>query len=76
MKNDGAAVLREISLDHLEHRRNAPHTVDRENLATRFCASLKDAAEDMLLDIQRFVEARTVEAHFADIACLGQATLP
>jgi hypothetical protein len=77
MKHDGAAVLWEISFEHREHRRNTPNAVYRENLAAGFCASLKDAAEHMLLGIQRFVEARTgIKADFTNVACLCQVPLP
>nr|WP_235984359.1 hypothetical protein [Mesorhizobium neociceri] len=47
VKHNGVAILREILFDQLERRWNAPHNVDRENLATGFCASLKHAAEHM-----------------------------
>ena len=77
VKQDGAAILREILFDHLEHRWNASHTVDSENLATSLCASLQDAAKHMLLGIQRLVEARPrIKTDFTYVARLRQVALP
>jgi hypothetical protein len=61
----------------VKHSPGSSNAVNGDNLASRVSATLKDVLKDLLLQAQRFVEARTrIEADFTNVTSLRQVAIP